>query len=85
MSLAMKTHLEELQPRIRELFELSSSPGLSMGVLHQGSQIYTAHFGRRKASDLTPPNDDTLYNVASLTKLMTAGVVSNLVEQGLLD
>ncbi|KAH8707168.1 beta-lactamase/transpeptidase-like protein [Phaeosphaeriaceae sp. PMI808] len=79
----MEARLAQLQPLIEELFELSGSPGMSFGVLHQGDPIYTAHFGRRRASQATPPNDDTLFNVASITKLMTAGVVSNLVEQGL--
>ena len=53
-------------------------------MLYHDAPIYTAHFGRRRASQAIPPDDDTLYNVASMTKLMTAGVVSNLVSQGLL-
>jgi CubicO group peptidase (beta-lactamase class C family) len=81
----METRLAQLQPLIQELFDLSCSPGMSLGVLHQGSPVFTAHFGRRRVSELTLPDDDTLYNVASLTKLMTAGVVSNLVAEGLLD
>jgi CubicO group peptidase (beta-lactamase class C family) len=80
----METRLAKLRPLIEELFELSGSPGLSLGVLHHGVPAYTAHFGRRQASQAAPPNDDTLYNVASMTKLMTAGVISNLVEEGLL-
>ncbi|KAF2439274.1 beta-lactamase/transpeptidase-like protein [Karstenula rhodostoma CBS 690.94] len=81
----MEACLAQLRPLIEELFELSGSPGLSLGVLHQGVPAYTAHFGRRQASRETPPKDDTLYNVASMTKLMTAGVVSNLVKEGLLE
>lgn len=82
---AMEGRLEQSRPLIEELFKLSGSPGLSLGVLHEGSLAFTAHFGRRQASNPAAPNDDTLYNVASITKLMTAGVVSNLVEQGLID
>ncbi|CAG8982844.1 hypothetical protein HYALB_00006654 [Hymenoscyphus albidus] len=81
----MEKKLGQLQPLMQELFELSNSPGLSVGVLHQGALLMTAHFGRLRASQPNPPNDDTLYTVASITKLMTAGVVSNLVAQGLLD
>jgi CubicO group peptidase (beta-lactamase class C family) len=81
----MEAHLTKLRQLIEELLELSGSPGLSLGVLHHGVPAYTAHLGRQRSSQAVRPNDDTLYNVASLTKLMTAGVVSNLVEQGLLD
>ncbi|CAG8951550.1 hypothetical protein HYFRA_00007466 [Hymenoscyphus fraxineus] len=81
----MEKRFSQLQPLIQELFELSDSPGLSVGVLHQGTPLMTTHFGRLRASQSTPPNDDTLYTVASITKLMTAGVISNLVDQGLLD
>ncbi|EAT85946.2 hypothetical protein SNOG_06115 [Parastagonospora nodorum SN15] len=80
----MDIRLGQLRPLIEQLFELSGSPGMSLGVLHHDTPIYTAHFGRRRASQAPPPDDDTLYNVASMTKRMTAGVVSNLVEQGLL-
>ena len=44
--------------------------------------IHTAHFGRRDTSEPSPPNDDTIYLVASLTKVMTAGVVGSLVDDG---
>ena len=80
----MDTSFTKASPLIQELFELSRSPGLSIGVLHQGQPVHTAHYGRRRISGHTPPNDDTLYNVASLTKLMAAGVVANLVAEGLL-
>jgi CubicO group peptidase (beta-lactamase class C family) len=80
----MDIRLAQLRPLIEQLFELSGSPGMSLGVLHHDTPIYTAHWGRRRASQSSSPDDDTLYNVASMTKLMTAGVVSNLVEQGLL-
>jgi CubicO group peptidase (beta-lactamase class C family) len=81
----MEAHLKQLHPLLSELFELNGSPGLSLGVLHDDHPIYTAHLGQRRASTPDPPNDDTLYNVASLTKLMNAGVVFNFIEQGIVD
>ncbi|KAF1964693.1 beta-lactamase/transpeptidase-like protein [Bimuria novae-zelandiae CBS 107.79] len=80
----MEARPTQLRPLIEELFDISGSSSSSLGVLHQGIPAHVAHFGRRQASRATPPDDDTLYNLASLTKLMTAGVVSNLVEEGLL-
>lgn len=81
----MEARLSQLRPLIEELFELSGSPGLSLGVLHHGVPTHTAHFGRRRASQEMSPDNDTLYNLASMTKLITAGVVSNLVVVGLVD
>jgi len=61
-----QARLSQLQTLLQGLFELSSSPGASIAV-HHGEPILTAHFGRRRASNPTSPNDDTLYNVGSIT------------------
>jgi CubicO group peptidase (beta-lactamase class C family) len=81
----LRSQLTSLHPTISKLLADSSSPGLSIGVLHKGNVVHTAHFGRRDAFDSAPPNDETLYHVASLTKLMTAGVVAHLVNSGTLS
>ncbi|KAH8678561.1 beta-lactamase/transpeptidase-like protein [Tricladium varicosporioides] len=79
------TRLKELHPLLQQLFDLSSSPGLSIGVLHQGNPIYTAHFGVRAANRPEPPDDNTLYNLASFTKLIAASIVASMVDDGLLS
>jgi len=78
------TQMEMLHPLFQQLFDLSSSPGLSIGVLHQGNPIYTTHFGVRAANRPEVPDDDTLYNLASFTKLIAASIVASLVHDGLL-
>ena len=74
--------IQALHPTISKLLAISASPGLSLGVLHHGTVIHTAHFGRRHAHDDAPPNDDTIYCIGSLVKLLTAGVVASLVQAG---
>ncbi|KAL1599462.1 hypothetical protein SLS60_007265 [Paraconiothyrium brasiliense] len=81
----VKPQLEALRPEIENILSLSGSPGLSLGVLHKGSIIHTAHFGRRNADDSTPSNDNTLHSIASLTKLLTAAAVAKLVHEGVLN
>jgi CubicO group peptidase (beta-lactamase class C family) len=81
----MEKRLDSLLPLIENLFQLSGSPGLSIGVLHEGTTVFNANFGRIRASNAAAPSHDTLYNVASVTKLMTVGVVANLVSKGLLE
>ena len=77
--------LKALEPTLAELLAISCAPGLSLGILHHGEIIHTAHFGRQDCLDSAPPNDDTIYRIASLTKAMTASAVALLVEKGTLD
>jgi len=77
--------LQSLRPEILKILAASGSAGLSIGVLHYGDVIHTAHFGGQDALRPSPPNDDTIYHVASLTKAITASAVACLVDDGILD
>lgn len=81
----MRHRLETLRPEIDHILQISGSPGLSLGVLHEGTIIHTAHFGCRNAGESAPSTDDTNHSVASLTKLMTAAAIAKLVHEGKLD
>lgn len=82
---ALADSIQSLHPVISKVLEASGSPGLSLGVLHHGKIIHTAHFGRRDLNKPHLPDDNTIYHVASLTKLIAAGAVSSLVNEGVLD
>ena len=75
--------LENIRPLIQEICETSRSSGLSLGVLHQGRVLYRDNFGYRDVESGKPPNSDTLYNINSMTKALTAAVTGTLVEEGL--
>lgn len=77
--------LELWEPIISEILAISGSPGLSLGVLHQGNVVHTAHFGLRDISEPLPPDDNTIYRIWSLTKPLTVGAVAALVEDGVLN
>lgn len=68
-----------------ERVKASGSPGLSLGVLHHGEGLHTAHFGRRDLNKSDSPDDNTIYKVASLIKLVASDAVANLVHEGILD
>lgn len=82
---SLQEQLKALGPQIEQVLRISGSPSLSLGVLHRGSIIHTAHFGCRNANESAPPDDDTLHSAASLTKPMTAAAVAQLVHEGKLD
>jgi CubicO group peptidase (beta-lactamase class C family) len=82
---SLADRMQSLRPALADILEASGSPGLSLGVLHHGQTVHTAHFGRRNIDEPHSPNDDTIYHVASLTKLITAAAVASLVHDGVLD
>lgn len=77
--------LKALELAFAELLTISCVPALFLGVLHHGEIIHTAHLGRRNHLHPTPPNNDTIYRVASLSKALTTSAVGLLVEEGTLD
>ncbi|KAF2797964.1 beta-lactamase/transpeptidase-like protein [Melanomma pulvis-pyrius CBS 109.77] len=77
--------IQRLNPTISRLLALSGSPRLSVGVLHCGAVVHTAHFGRHDVNHPTPPNDDTIYHIVSLVKLLTASSIAWLVHDGTLE
>ncbi|KAF1961446.1 beta-lactamase/transpeptidase-like protein [Byssothecium circinans] len=82
---SLKKQLDAVGPEITRILQISGSPCLSLGVLHKGTLIHTAHFGCRLADEPTPPNDDTIHWIVSLTKLITAAAIAKLVHDGTLD
>ncbi|KAF2465945.1 beta-lactamase/transpeptidase-like protein [Lindgomyces ingoldianus] len=76
--------LKAQNSQISRFHSLSGSPALSLGVFHQGKVIHTAHFGRKDVSKSSPPNDDSVYYVASMLKILTVSTVAKLVHDGIL-
>jgi len=59
--------------------------GLSVLVRRQGRVVFEAQFGRRHVAPDLPVTRDTLFRIASVTKLVVAVAVLRLVEAGRLD
>jgi CubicO group peptidase (beta-lactamase class C family) len=85
----MKAHLLErlasLTPIINEICAIGGVPGLSLGVAFQGRVVHTANFGYRDVEESIRPDADTLYGLASITKIFTASAVGSLVSEGKLQ
>ncbi|KAF2676798.1 beta-lactamase/transpeptidase-like protein [Lentithecium fluviatile CBS 122367] len=77
--------LEAEVPAIEDLRRSSGAVALSIGVFHHGRIIYTRHFGRRNIEFPDPPNDDTVYFLASVSKCISTCAVACLVADGVLD
>jgi CubicO group peptidase (beta-lactamase class C family) len=59
-------------------------PGVAVGLWH-GGQEYRAGFGVTNVENPLPVDADTLFQIGSTTKTVTATVALRLVEQGTLD
>ena len=57
-------------------------PGLGVVVFKDGKKVYSHFDGRRHINADKPVTKDTLFRVASLSKMFTAFTIMQLVEQG---
>ncbi|KAJ5735752.1 D-aminoacylase [Penicillium malachiteum] len=80
------THrLSLLRPIINEICEIGGIPGASIGVAHQGKTVFSDNFGYRDIESSVPPDSNTLYGIASMTKSITASAICILVNEGKLS
>jgi CubicO group peptidase (beta-lactamase class C family) len=74
----------ELHERLAELIERHEVPGASLAVLADG-QVATAAAGVLNLDTGVEATDDSLFQIGSVTKLYTATLVMQLVDEGLVD
>ncbi|KAI0097663.1 beta-lactamase/transpeptidase-like protein [Nemania sp. FL0031] len=82
MAKTLVSRIDALSPTINGIINVSGAPGASIGIMHQGEVIYTKGFGFRDVHKKLPPDEDTIYYLASLSKSFTAAMVAMLVERG---
>ncbi|KAJ5665662.1 beta-lactamase/transpeptidase-like protein [Penicillium maclennaniae] len=77
-------HLDKwvtLFPVIQDICNISGIPGVSLGVV-ENNEFYTASFGYADIASKTPCDSDTTYVLGSLSKGVTAALVSSLHDDG---
>ena len=74
----------ELSRKIRELMKERSIPGIAIGVYHKG-KTSTQGYGVTNINHPLPVDDDTLFQIGSITKTFVGTMTMMLVEQGKLD
>jgi D-alanyl-D-alanine carboxypeptidase len=60
----------------------SGLPGLSIGIVHDQQLVWAAGFGRASLEPARPATPDTLYRIASITKLFTSTAIMQLRDAG---
>ena len=75
----------ELRARMEAILNRHPAVGLAVGVVRGGSLEFFHPHGFADIASNTPVDADTVFRIASVTKLFTAVAVTQLYEQGLVD
>lgn len=82
MSLAdtagVRTAIGLLSAWIESQLAYRGLPGLSIGIVHAQALVWAAGFGRASLTPDRPARPDTLYRIASITKLFTSTAILQL-------
>lgn len=76
---------ERLDAALEAPVEQGSIPMAVGGITNAGETIYSGAFGERALGSGEPVSVDSVFNMASMTKAITAAAAMQLVEQGKLD
>ena len=75
-------YVDEFVPRYLDRRNIS---GAAVGLAHKGQVVHLAGYGVADADGQVPVTEDTVFQVASISKSVTAWGVMRLVEEGLVD
>ncbi len=78
------TDFKRLCQQVKELMAAKQVPGVAVGLLYKGRE-YSAAFGVTSIDNPLPVTTDTLFQIGSTTKTVTATTAMKLVEMGKLD
>ena len=70
--------------RLNELATEANIPGAALGIWSDGQEILAAH-GVLNAATQVPVTTDSVFQVGSITKIWTATMIMQLVDEGLLS
>ncbi|CAI4215943.1 unnamed protein product [Parascedosporium putredinis] len=74
--------LRRLEPRLKTIQAITGIPGFSIGVIHQGVEVWKFNSGYCDVENKIPPRSDTVFNLNSLTKSITSAAFACLVHDG---
>mgnify|MGYP001810257128 CR=1 FL=1 len=75
--------LEQLDTLAAAIMKTSGIPGMAVAVVRDGRAVYAKGFGIRKAGAPEAVNADTVFQIASLSKPVTATIVARQVQAGI--
>lgn len=84
-----KTEIQKFIPlfekKIKKIKEDYRAPGLAIAIIKNGEVVYTNTMGVKENGTDTPINDETIFQIASNSKLLLTFVIAQLVEEKVLS
>lgn len=74
--------IADLERYIPEYMRRENIPGVAIALIHNGETVWTEGFGVKNRITAEPVTADTIFEVASNSKVVTAYVALKLVDQG---
>ncbi|KAH7120090.1 beta-lactamase/transpeptidase-like protein [Dactylonectria estremocensis] len=84
-TLGAQRRLQETHTQIIQICDACGVPGVSVGVVHHGEQIFTLNHGFGNVQKQQPVHSDTVYGIGALTNSFVAAGLGKLVFQEDLD
>ena len=78
----VRNAIDLLSAWIEAQMAYAGQPGLSIGIVHDQELVWAAGFGRASLDPQRAATPDTLYRIASITKLFTATAILQLRDAG---
>src|SRR5262245_20257541 len=72
----------DLDAHVARVLKAFDVPGVSVAIVKDGRVAVAKGYGVRRLGELTPVDGQTLFGIASNTKLFTATALGLLVEEG---
>ncbi len=76
---------EKMDELISEEMHLTNTPGTALSILEKGEIVFTRTYGAMDFELSRPVNEDTLFNIASVTKSFICAGILKLQEEGKLS
>lgn len=78
----VRAAIDLLAAWIESQMAYAGQPGLSIGIVHDQDVVWAAGFGRASLEQDRPATPETLYRIASITKLFTSTAILQLRDAG---
>ena len=80
-----KTPIADLEKQIPKLMEESHVPGLSIAIIKDAKLLWRRAFGVKNRASKEPVDNDTVFEMASVSKTVFAYAVMKLCEKGVMN
>lgn len=82
---AVQAALKKLPGQIASTHQRSGVPGMAVAVIYKGETLFAEGVGVRAAGQAAPVDTDTVFQLASLSKPISATIAATQITQGKLD